>query len=92
MFSFAIMPCGLLTFSAREWAKDKKRRAKAVCPRNPFQTRTRLCLEMLDEHGAMLRTHGLLGTMNWADSSWFRQELRRRRAISVGGAIEHVGA
>src|SRR5258707_6291802 len=42
-------------FLPREWAKDKKRRAKAGVPKEiRFQTRHELMLEMLDEHGAVL--------------------------------------
>src|SRR5580698_735659 len=45
-------------FLPREWAQDKKRRAKAGVPKEVrFQTRHELMLDMLDEHGAVL-PHG----------------------------------
>src|ERR1700757_1641668 len=42
-------------FLPKEWAKRKRRRAKAGVPREVrFQTRHELMLEMLDEHGELL--------------------------------------
>src|SRR5213593_777097 len=66
-------------FLPREWAKDKKRRAKAGVPKDVrFQTRHELMLEMLDEHGAVLPHAWIAGDDELGRSSWFRQELRRR--------------
>jgi SRSO17 transposase len=66
-------------FLPREWAKDKKRRAKAGVPKEVrFQTRHELMLEMLDEHGAALPHQWIAGDDELGRSSWFRQELRRR--------------
>jgi SRSO17 transposase len=66
-------------FLPREWAKDKKRRAKAGVPKEiRFQTRHELMLEMLDEHGAKLPHAWIAGDDELGRCSWFRQELRRR--------------
>jgi SRSO17 transposase len=66
-------------FLPRDWAKDKKRRAKAGVPAAiRFQTRHELMLEMLDDHGAVLPHTWITGDDELGRSSWFRQELRRR--------------
>ena len=73
----ALVDCRL--FLPREWAKDKKRRAKAGVPKEVrFQTRHELMLEMLDEHGAVLPHAWIAGDDELGRSSWFRQELRQR--------------
>src|ERR1700733_11983365 len=66
-------------FLPREWAKDKKRRAKAGVPKEVrFQTRHELMLDMLDEHGAVLPHAWIAGDDELGRSSWFRQQLRER--------------
>jgi SRSO17 transposase len=66
-------------FLPREWAKDKKRRAKAGVPKEVrFQTRHELMLEMLDEHGAVLPHGWVAGDDELGRSSWFRQQLHER--------------
>jgi SRSO17 transposase len=66
-------------FLPREWAKDKKRRAKAGVPKEVrFQTRHELMLKMLDAHGAVLPHAWIAGDDELGRSSWFRQELRQR--------------
>src|SRR5437899_9095073 len=71
----ALVDCRL--FLPREWAKDKKRRAKAGVPHEVrFQTRHELMLEMLDEHGSVLPHAWIAGDHELGRSSWFRQGLR----------------
>jgi SRSO17 transposase len=66
-------------FLPREWAKRKRRCAKAGVPRERgFQTRHELILEMLDEHGEVLPHAWIAGDDELGRSSWFRQELRAR--------------
>jgi SRSO17 transposase len=66
-------------FLPREWAKDKKRRAKAGVPTEVrFQTRHELMLEMLDEHSAVLPHGWVAGDDELGRSSWFRQQLQER--------------
>jgi SRSO17 transposase len=66
-------------FLPREWARDKKRRAKAGVPKEiRFQTRHELMLEMLDEHSAVLPHAWIAGDDELGRCSWFRQELNRR--------------
>jgi SRSO17 transposase len=66
-------------FLPKDWAKDKKRRAKAGVPKEVhFQTRHELMLEMLDEHGAVLPHTWIAGDDELGRSSWFRQQLRER--------------
>jgi SRSO17 transposase len=73
----ALVDCRL--FLPREWAKGKKRRAKAGVPKEVrFQTRHELMLEMLDEHGSVLPHSWITGDDELGRSSWFRQELRQR--------------
>jgi SRSO17 transposase len=63
----------------QEWAKDKKRRAKAGVPRTVrFRTRHELALEMLDERGPLLPHAWVAGDDEMGRCSWFRQELRSR--------------
>jgi SRSO17 transposase len=63
----------------REWAKRKKRRAKAGVPSTvAFRTRHELVLEMLDEQGAVLPHAWVAGDDELGRSSWFRVELRER--------------
>lgn len=63
----------------KEWAKRKRRRAKAGVPEEVrFQTRHELMLEMLDEHGAALPHAWVAGDDELGRSSWFRQQLRER--------------
>jgi hypothetical protein len=62
-----------------EWAKDRKRRAKAGVPREVrFRTRHQLALQMLDEHGPRLPHAWISGDDEMGRSSWFRQQLRSR--------------
>jgi SRSO17 transposase len=66
-------------FLPKDWAKDKKRRAKAGVPKEVrFQTRHELMLEMLDEHGTVLPHAWIAGDDELGRSSWFRQQLRER--------------
>jgi SRSO17 transposase len=66
-------------FLPKEWARRKRRRAKAGVPAEiRFQTRHALMLEMLDEHGAMLPHAWIAGDDELGRSSWFRQQLRQR--------------
>jgi SRSO17 transposase len=66
-------------FLSRNWAKRKRRRAKAGVPEEVcFQTRHELMLEMLDEHGAVLPHAWIAGDDELGRSSWFRQQLRER--------------
>jgi SRSO17 transposase len=66
-------------FLPKEWARRKRRRAKAgVPPEVRFQTRHELMLGMLDEHGAVLPHAWIAGDDELGRSSWFRQELRQR--------------
>ena len=65
----------------KEWAKDKKRRAKAGVPKAVrFRTRHELALEMLDQRGPSLPHAWVSGDDELGRSSGFRQELRSRRA------------
>jgi SRSO17 transposase len=62
-----------------EWAKDRKRRAKAGVPKGSrFRTRHELALEMLDERGALLPHGWVAGDDEMGRCSWFRQQLRQR--------------
>lgn len=66
-------------FLPQEWAKAKRRRAKAGVPEEiRFQTRHELMLEMLDEHGVVLPHTWIAGDDELGRSSWFREQLRRR--------------
>jgi SRSO17 transposase len=66
-------------FLPKDWAKRKRRRAKAGVPEEVrFQTRHELMLEMLDEHGAVLPHGWIAGDDELGRSSWFRQQLRGR--------------
>ena len=66
-------------FLPQEWAKRKRRCAKAGVPKEiRFQTRHELMLEMLDEHGAVLPHAWIAGDDELGRSSWFRQQLRER--------------
>jgi SRSO17 transposase len=63
----------------KEWAKDKKRRAKAGVPKEVrFRTRHQLALEMLDEHGPSLPHAWISGDDEMGRCSWFRRQLRQR--------------
>jgi SRSO17 transposase len=63
----------------KEWATDKKRRAKAGVPKAAhFRTRHELALEMLDERGPLLPHAWVTGDDEMGRCSWFRKELRRR--------------
>lgn len=67
-------------FLPKEWAKRKRRRAKAGVPQEVrFQTRHELMLEMLDEHGSILPHAWITGDDELGRSSWFRQQLRERK-------------
>src|SRR4051794_23606148 len=60
----------------KEWANDKKRRAKAGVPRPVrFRARHELALEMLDERGPPLPHAWVAGDDEMGRCSWFRQEL-----------------
>ena len=62
-----------------EWAKDRKRRAKAGVPQAVrFRTRHELALEMLDESGPLLPHAWVAGDDEMGRCSWFRQQLRQR--------------
>ena len=66
-------------FLPKDWAKRKRRRAKAGVPGEVrFQTRHELMLEMLDEHGETLPHAWIAGDDELGRSSWFRQQLRQR--------------
>jgi SRSO17 transposase len=66
-------------FLPQEWAKRKRRRAKAGVPEEVrFQTRHELMLEMLDEHGTVLPHTWIAGDDELGRSSWFREQLRQR--------------
>ena len=63
----------------KEWARDKKRRAKAGVPRAVrFRTRHQLALGMLDQRGPLLPHAWVSGDDELGRSSGFRQELRAR--------------
>src|ERR1700722_1038657 len=63
----------------KEWAQDKKRRARAGVPKAVrFQTRHELALDMLDQRGPLLPHAWISGDDEMGRSSWFRQELRSR--------------
>jgi SRSO17 transposase len=67
-------------FLPKDWAKGKRRRAKAGVPKAVrFQTRHELMLAMLDEHGAVLPHAWIAGDDELGRCSWFRQQLRQRR-------------
>jgi SRSO17 transposase len=66
-------------FLPQDWAKRKRRRAKAGVPKDVrFQTRHELMLEMLDEHGEVLPHGWIAGDDELGRSSWFRGQLRER--------------
>jgi SRSO17 transposase len=66
-------------FLPKDWAKRKRRRAKAGVPTAVrFQTRHELMLSMLDEHGEMLPHAWIAGDDELGRSSWFREQLRQR--------------
>lgn len=66
-------------FLPKEWAKRKRRCAKAGVPAEVcFQTRHELMLEMLDEHGSTLPHAWIAGDDELGRSSWFREQLRQR--------------
>ncbi len=66
-------------FLPKEWAKKKRRRAKAGVPEEiRFQTRHELMLEMLDEHGSVLPHTWIAGDDELGRSSWFREQLQQR--------------
>jgi SRSO17 transposase len=66
-------------FLPKEWAKRRRRRAKAGVPEEVrFQTRHELMLEMLDEHGELLPHAWIAGDDELGRSSWFREQLRQR--------------
>ena len=66
-------------FLPKEWAKRKRRRAKAGVPEEVrFRTRHELMLEMLDEHGELLPHAWIAGDDELGRSSWFREQLRQR--------------
>jgi SRSO17 transposase len=66
-------------FLPQEWAKAKRRRAKAGVPEEiRFQTRHELMLEMLDEHGSVLPHTWIAGDDELGRSSWFREQLWQR--------------
>ena len=66
-------------FLPKDWAKDKRRRAKAGVPAEVrFQTRHELMLDMLDEHGSVLPHAWIAGDDELGRSSRFRQQLRER--------------
>jgi SRSO17 transposase len=63
----------------KEWAQDRRRRAKAGVPRAlRFRTRHELALQMLDERGPLLPHAWVSGDDELGRSSGFRQELRSR--------------
>lgn len=66
-------------FLPREWAKDRRRRARAGVPKAVrFRTRHERALEMLDERGPALPHAWVAGDDEMGRCSWFRQELRAR--------------
>src|SRR5262245_3879287 len=63
----------------REWATDRKRRAKAGVPKAVrFRTRHALALDMLDQRGAQLPHTWVSGDDEMGRCAWFRQQLRQR--------------
>jgi SRSO17 transposase len=66
-------------FLPREWARDRRRRARAGVPKAVrFRTRHELALEMLDERGPLLPHAWVAGDDEMGRCSWFREELRSR--------------
>ena len=66
-------------FLPKEWARDRRRRAKAGVPKGVrFRTRHELALEMLDERGPLLPHAWVSGDDELGRCSWFRRELRER--------------
>jgi SRSO17 transposase len=62
-----------------EWTANRKRRNKAGVPKEVrFRTRHELALQMLDDHGGLLRHAWVAGDDEMGRSSWFRQELCSR--------------
>jgi SRSO17 transposase len=67
-------------FLPREWAKDRRRRARAGVPKEVrFRTRHELALAMLDARGPLLPHAWVAGDDEMGRSSWFRQQLRSRQ-------------
>jgi SRSO17 transposase len=63
----------------KEWAQDKKRRARAGVPKAVrFRTRHELALDLLDQRGPLLPHAWISGDDEMGRSSWFRQQLRSR--------------
>lgn len=63
----------------KEWAKDRVRRKKCGVPRTlRYRTRHALCLEMLDEMGALLPHAWIAGDDEMGRNNRFRRELRER--------------
>ncbi len=64
-------------YLTKEWAKDKKRRAKCGVPDDTrFQTRHALALEMLSQHRTTLPHSWIAGDDEMGRSSAFRRDLR----------------
>lgn len=60
----------------KEWATDKKRRAKAGVPKSVrYRTRHQLCLEMLARHGERLPHAWITGDDEMGRPYWFRRRL-----------------
>jgi SRSO17 transposase len=63
----------------KEWARSRKRLAKAGVPSTTrFRTRHQLALELLEERGGSLPHGWVAGDDEMGRCSWFRKELRRR--------------
>src|SRR5579871_2396387 len=67
-------------FLPREWAKDRRRRARAGVPQAVrFRTRHELAPEVLDQRGPLLPHGWVAGDDEMGRCSWFRRELRSRQ-------------
>lgn len=73
---------GLRLYLPKEWARSRKRRAKAGVPEEiRFRTRHELALEMLDEQGSLLPHAWISGDDEMGRCSWFREELWSRGEV-----------
>src|SRR5271156_269932 len=62
-------------FLPQEWAKRRRRRSKAGVPAaSCFQTRQKLMLDRLDEHGSVFPPAWIAGDDELGRSSWFREQ------------------
>jgi SRSO17 transposase len=62
----------------KEWTKDRRRCEKAGIPKHVrYRTRHRLCLDMLEEHGASLPHTWICGDDEMGRPYWFRRRLHK---------------